>query len=483
MNNFKTLGLAAAVAAASAGYATVANAQAALADLGLGDMAVVPYYTVQGDFVTGVHITNTSDSTQVVKVRMRRATDSMDALDFNLIMSPSDVWTGFINDDEEGNISFNTSDNTCTAPENSGSFTMPGIYRNGADTGYIEIIGMGAADPNQPIYTSSLHGADGVPADCTSTASNFFAASVTDSLNTVQDGTDANVYTDTLNVLKVSYFIRDGAAGVEFGNNAVHIEDFMLDATITNQEFGIGSGDYQGFDFPDLNGGAPFGGGALRGKFEELRTAIGGNTVINDWSANSNEAGFTVGTDWVITLPGQYTMLDLATYLGALLAQDPTLCPSDPAAIACDNRDIPLTAQFTVYDREEQGIISASGELVVSPQLPGVIATTSLPQEVNVIEWGVAPVLDAEDVTTVTVPEAAVNGWASLAVVASTAKTQAICDFIDDPNAPGSTIADCTAVADPTLVPMVGFVAWERSFAANPDANYGRIVEHSYMAP
>lgn len=481
MNNFKTLGLAAAVAAASAGYATVANAQATLADLGLGDMAVVPYYTVAGDFVTGVHITNTSDSTQVVKVRMRRATDSMDALDFNLIMSPSDVWTGFINDDADGNISFNTADTTCTAPLNTGSFAMPAIYRQGADTGYIEIIGMGAADPNQPIYRDSLHDATGVPEDCTAVASNFFQASVVDSLNTTQ-GTEANVYTDTLNVLKVSYFIRDGAAGVEFGNNAVHIEDFMADATITNQEFGIGSGDYQGFDFPDLNGGAPFGGGAARDKFEELRTAIGGNTVINDWSANSSEAGFTVGTDWVITLPGQYTMLDLATYLNALLADDLTLCPGSASAILCDNRDIPLTAQFTVYDREEQGIISASGELVVSPQLPGVIATTSLPQEVNVIEWGVAPVLDAENVTTVTVPDSAVNGWASLAVTAAAAKTQAVCDFVDDPNDPGTTIADCVAVADETLVPMVGFVAWERSFATNPDANYGRIIEHSYQA-
>jgi hypothetical protein len=476
MNNFKTLGLAAAVAAASAGYATVANAQATLADLGLGDMAIVPYYTVVGDFVTGVHVTNTSDSTQVVKVRLRRATDSMDALDFNLIMSPSDVWTGFINDDAEGNISFNTSDTTCTAPLNTGSFAMPSIYREGADTGYIEIIGMGAADPNQPIYEASLHGATGEPADCTAVASNFFAASVTSSTQTEQ-GTETNEYTDTLNVLKVSYFIRDGVAGLEFGNNAVHIEDFMADATVTNQEFGIFSGDFQGFDFPDLNGGAPFGGGASRDKFEELRAAIGGNTVINDWSANSSEAGFTVGTDWVITLPGQYTMLDLAEYLGALVTGDATDCASSASAVACDNRDIPLTAEFTVYDREEQGIISASGELVVSPQLPGTIATTSLPLEVNVIEWGVAPVLNGENPTTVSVPDAAVNGWASLAVTSSAAKTQAVCDFVADPNNP----VLCTPVSNEG-VPMVGFVAWERSFATNPDANYGRIIEHSYQS-
>ena len=115
MNNlFKPVGIAAAVAAASAGYVNVVNAQA-VASNDLGDLALVPYYTVNGDWITGIHIVNTSDQTQVVKFRFRRATDSMDALDFNVIMSPQDVYAGFLNDDENGNISWNTSDTTCTA--------------------------------------------------------------------------------------------------------------------------------------------------------------------------------------------------------------------------------------------------------------------------------------------------------------------------------------------------------------------------------
>ena len=34
--------------------------------------------------------------------------------------------------------------------------------------------------------------------------------------------------------------------------------------------------------------------------------------------------------------------------------------------------------------------------------------------------------------------------------------------------------------------PMIGFVAWQRSFPDNPDANYGRAIQHSFesgMAP
>ena len=56
---FKPMALAAAVAAVAAGYTGVTQAQ--IANNGLGDAAVIPYFTVAEDFVTGVHIINTSD--------------------------------------------------------------------------------------------------------------------------------------------------------------------------------------------------------------------------------------------------------------------------------------------------------------------------------------------------------------------------------------------------------------------------------------
>ncbi|HBO12418.1 MAG TPA: hypothetical protein DD491_06505, partial [Halieaceae bacterium] len=30
--------------------------------------------------------------------------------------------------------------------------------------------------------------------------------------------------------------------------------------------------------------------------------------------------------------------------------------------------------------------------------------------------------------------------------------------------------------------PIIGFAAWERNVAANPDASYGRIVAHSFVS-
>jgi hypothetical protein len=497
--NFKQLGLAAAVAAATASYAGVANAAAEIAGNALGDMAIVPYYTVRGDYVTGVHIINTSDLTQVVKLRLRRASDSMDALDFNLIMSPEDEWTGFINNAGDGEqVIFNSGDSTCTVPELvNGQAPMPPIYNLGAETGYIEVIGMASADSSQPIYRDSKHVAGGDPLSCDRVRGNFRAGGVAGSKlgvissassvqsNADEDGFETNTYGDASDALKVSFFLRDGTAGTEFGSNATHFSGFMELPSLTNQESGIFSGDLQGFDFPDLNGGAPlsaafFPGSALRGKFQEIRQSIGGSNLINDWSDNSNEAGFTVGTDWVVTAPGQYNMLDLTAFIPAAIGTAEGECPTvDEVAVACDFRDIPLTAGFTVYDREENGISVDPGDLVFSPTIPGITPEVTLDKEVNVIQWAVAPVLDHPQTVTVPKPEGAKSGWAVLTVEPTDAHEQFICDFVvdTDPNTPPMA---CVEAVDPAQIPLVGFVAWERSFAANPDANYGRITDHSY---
>ncbi|MFT5709809.1 MAG: hypothetical protein ACI8QT_000496 [Halioglobus sp.] len=497
--NFKQLGLAAAVAAASAGYAGVVNSAAEIAGNQLGDMAVVPYYTVQGDFVTGVHVINTSDYTQVVKLRLRRATDSMDALDFNLIMSPKDEWTGFLkNDTDGGQITFNSADTTCTVPELiNNQAPMPPIYNLAAETGYIEVIGMGAADPNQPIYSDSLHVA-GVPVSCDRVRENFLAdgvagtsTGVINSTSSVQtnakDALVTNTYMDASDSLKVSFFVRDGTAGVEFGSNATHFSGFMANPSITNQERGIFSGDLQGFDYPDLNGGAPLSvltgvpNAATRGKFNEIRASIGGSNLSNDWSNASSDAGFTVGTDWVVTAPGQYTMLDLTDFIPNAIGVEEGFCTpktATEAAVACDFRDIPLTASFVVYDREENEIVVDPGELVFSPTIPGLVPDVTLDKEVNVVQWADESVLDAPTTIVVPVPEGAVNGWASLTVAPTSAHAQSVCDFAPDPNSPGDVITACTPAIGG--VPLVGFVAWQRSFSANPDANYGRIIDHSY---
>ena len=515
--DLKPLGIA--VAAASASYVSVVDAQTAVANNALGDLAIVPYYTVNGEWITGIHIVNTSDRTQVVKFRFRRAPDSLDALDFNIVMSPQDVYAGFLSDNEDGDILWSADDTTCTVPATTnGVLQMPDIYRENAETGYVEIIAMGTASTEtSPIAVAAKHTTDTLtPADCAAVRSNFFANGVTDTTRgvvnnilTVQSASSVlpapydeignNVYGPPDDVLKVSYFIRDNASGVEFGGNAVHIAGFLDQASITNQQFGYFSGDLNGFDFPDLDGGAVAGGFlGVRGRFDSVLRSpgvLGVSAIFNEWTANpANGAALS----WVVTLPGQYLMLDLPTYVTSLVDEDVdcTTTTDDPVTTvsesgdpdeSCDYRDIPVTATVVPYNREELSLIPEEGDLVVSPSLPGQPAVTRLTKEVNVITFGGNEVLGVSDVD-IAADLVQPFGWLSLAVT-SQAGTNAVCDW--DPAqdaAPGSEGAaagaaltmSCTTVTNPP-VPMVGYAAWVRNVAANPDASYGRAVDHSFI--
>ena len=549
-----------------------------------GDLALVPYYTVMADWVTGLHIVNTSERTQVVKLRFRRATDGLNALDFNVVLSPRDVYAGFLSATANSDIVWSSPDSSCTVPASSGNrLVMPAIYRAGADSGYVEVIAMGApSSEQQPIAVaaasasassattsagSAIGGAAvgstgtsaaGLPRDCAALRSNFYAdgagtvsvdstdgtttrttkQGVQDHATTWQRGNAAasnaviqaggrNTYEASGNVLKVSYFIRDNATGIEFGDNAVSIRDFLGAPAITNQQYSVLSGDLNGFDFPDLNGGVPLssapprGGSARviqRGLFNALRASnvLGVNAIVNEWSANPANG---VEMNWVVTLPGQYTMLRLPQYAAALASTasassatagvghpaprvtsagqltPATVCPRQTilvtgtaSAIAeCDYRDLPVELAFTAYNREQRAdTVIPTAELVVSPTAPTTRPRTYLPQVANVITFGGRRVFGPTD-HNIDVDLGQPYGWVSARVRSRDADVR-VCDWDrQQDNAagfPGATAGraltvECTAVANKG-VPVIGFTAWSRKVAANPDASYGRIVEHSY---
>ena len=534
---FKPLGLAAAVAAVTAGYAGAVSAQE-VSSRGLGDLAIIPFYTVNSGFTTGVHIVNTSAQTQVVKLRARRGVDSQDSLDFNIVLSPYDEFVGRLEKagDEvtpqggSGKISFIVNDTTCAAPAGTPTGTgsvewvMPDSgsedtlinFRTGADEGYIEVIAMGQPDSEAAAIAVAAKHVAGVPRDCVAVRSNFFRNGVP--ADTVSKGVTSpatsnqictpgpanplcnatgiivNNYVDAQNdALKVSWFVRDGNAGLEFGNDAVHIEGFAADPMMTNQQQILaGESDPLGFLFPDLDGGSPLIG--VRGLYDTVvRPLLGAASVMNEWSSRDS-GDFAVTTDWVVTMPGQYLMVDPLQYIVRLLKDDPIFCP--PVALtegpnapisACDFRDIPVGLGITYYDREEGVFTPEEGGLIVSPSYNVTPDGIVLPFEVNVVEWSVdapRPVLDSDygvefaPVFTGGVLED--RGWARLNVVPSSIKTQSIWDYtIDsDPSSPGPEGGPVPVTT--TAVPIVGFAVWERAFAANPGSNYGRAIEHSY---
>lgn len=160
-----------------------------VADGGVGSALVVPYFSAQNGNMTVLHVVNTDAvNGKAVKVRFRSAANSDDILDFQVFMSPGDVWTAAITSDG-GKAQIVTADNTCTVPALASgvaqSFVTDRLNPNlSADDqanqtreGYVEIFNMAdvAGDKvwktdgtlggtlNSPLFTATKHVAGVAP--------------------------------------------------------------------------------------------------------------------------------------------------------------------------------------------------------------------------------------------------------------------------------------------------------------------------------
>ena len=75
-----------------AGFAGLANAVELNPD-GLGQVLIYPYYTVNKSQDSLFSVVNTTGVGKAVKVRFLEGYNSREVLDFNLFLSPNDVWT------------------------------------------------------------------------------------------------------------------------------------------------------------------------------------------------------------------------------------------------------------------------------------------------------------------------------------------------------------------------------------------------------
>ena len=81
---------------------------------GIGHMLLVPYFTTQASNVTLISIVNTDAvNGKAVKVRIRGAGNSDDLFDFQVFLSPNDVWTANINKDANGLSQITSADGSC----------------------------------------------------------------------------------------------------------------------------------------------------------------------------------------------------------------------------------------------------------------------------------------------------------------------------------------------------------------------------------
>lgn len=558
MKQFQKYGVAAAVASVAAG----AVAQE-ISKNEAGDLAIIPYYSVLDGKNTGMHIINTTASTQVVKVRLRRGADSKDALDFNLVMSPYDEWTANIGAGGDTGVQLTTNDTTCTIPEfDNGVAQMPDTYAEGATEGYVEIIAMGQPTTElSHLGVTAKHSADtGAPFSCDLVRENFFRVPVGSVGDAAVRGTHASNILSTGfctglntpltavcgaatasnltlmadaddNALKVSFFLTDSDGGLEAGDNAVHVSGFANAPMMTNQQplsfgtAGVLQFDPLNFELPNLaygayessnatriaggaDGASDISSGAL---FDGVREALDAEALINDWASFEAADGSTVAADWVVTLPGQYTMNNPICDLYASYTLAATACATAAAAAAAaaGGDELPLilasnttsnpisgNSNLSLWDREEMAQIRpdtpSDSDLGFSPGGSAGDPTqlAVLNREVNVISWNEVSSLNTaatqeDDLglgVNVDVPDAD-RGWGELAIVPATAAVGTV-DFggiVDDDENLGPDAgagAATNAVANPNATAALGIAVWERQFAAQA-GNYGRMVEHS----
>lgn len=119
---------------------------------GQGQALLYPYYSVENttdggsNNYTVIHLTNTKNEFKAVKVRFREYQDSKDVLDFNLYLSPEDMWTGAVFMGEDGKPRLMTNDTSCISNYPDGLANVEGgqefVRPANAEKGHIEIIEM-----------------------------------------------------------------------------------------------------------------------------------------------------------------------------------------------------------------------------------------------------------------------------------------------------------------------------------------------------
>ena len=171
MKTFKQKAVFSAVASASlllAGGAGAVN----INNDGLGEALIYPYYTVRAGTSTLISVVNTTTTSKSVKVRFNEGKNSAEVLDFNLFLSPKDVWTGAVIATADG-AGLVTADKSCTNPKITGTVA----FRNTAylgdiaalrtldrtREGYVEILEMATITKFSPTDNDVTHNSAGVP--------------------------------------------------------------------------------------------------------------------------------------------------------------------------------------------------------------------------------------------------------------------------------------------------------------------------------
>ncbi|PIF39796.1 hypothetical protein CLV01_1354 [Delftia sp. 60] len=386
------------------GFAGAASAALTVNESGTGHILVVPYYTAQAGNSTVFHLTNTDrEHGKAVKVRFRGASNSDDVLDFQVFLSPGDVWTAAVSADANGLAQLVTADNTCTVPAITPGTAVPFIKdrltlsswtdeQKNAQTreGYIEILNMADIDSgktylasgkrvpnaakdawdttsaasNSALYTAIKHVNGKAP--CTAAA---LAAldSIDPSKNNAFDSTGAGAYglTTPTDGLAGSWYVINVPDSTTYSGAATAIK---ASAAINNlyspqlaQPAALPSADpllvaglieAQHYDVPDLS--TPLEGAVTPANADAqavaLTTQLARSVVTNQYVTDKT---ISAKTDWVFSMPTRRYMVaaNYAAPVGKAYGVADSAAPGALVDVATAPADAPFNTNVKETDK------------------------------------------------------------------------------------------------------------------------------------
>jgi hypothetical protein len=435
--------LALAVGVALGGVGLLPSAQAVnVSPDNLGQALIFPYYTVRGGWNTLIGVTNTTNRYVAVKVRFREAYNSRDVFDFNIVLSPYDLWAATLTNGPGNNPQLNipADEDTCTVGlgANPQPFPAPtsyvGRYSDGGPqdverlrSGYVEMIMMGAT----PFEGEGQLDDE----DCDSISRTFRAVGITpaDALNQVQGWFP--IY--PANALKGTFSLVNGASGFNAVSLPTALANFRTAPYVTLHvapsnapapntitfanswhEPSLHAANTPGVYIDDT--GALFAGNASGAA--AVTSALEATALLNEWTRNPNGGGgsFITATDWVVTFPTKNFYVDTATHEYAGRASGDGPFPNafggrvdlpaglPPFTSAFDDGESCDTVRPTVYNRRED-----SAEL----EVPSPSGRFELCRETNVLTFNDGLILGnvEDDAVLINFPDTFLYGWMNLA--------------------------------------------------------------------
>ena len=441
---------------AAAGAASLVSAQE-VSRSNTGQALIFPYYTVNDGWVTTFNFMNTSPNTLAVKVRFHERKNSRDVLDFNIVMSPYDMWSGWVQADGDNGPQLFTNDKSCTSPRvvNGAKASNIAYTKEFDDTGgggfprmrdgYVEVLLMGETDTIETPPTDWVAGGDttqyvpyhaehvaGVPRDCEIVDNAFIRTSA----NWVPD-TDPTTYAGTIavnqlngsgdptaridfgppvgNPLKGNVAWLQLGTGAGAGSEAIAVSNWSTENYVTAQQF-------PWFLEPTFASGTALWTVTGVAAFERAVAAL---STFNEWADNPATGA---ATDWVVTFPTKAYHVDqfneqiqaaVSKYRNGLddvvactdSAGDPSNAPADrESCVLAVTSPIPpspfehlfgvqgtgdstITVTYDLFDREEGTTTIETDGTVISPAPPPEITIDTLRWEANVIAFAGSSVL------------------------------------------------------------------------------------------